>query len=114
MTTEGSNPSLNAIQAMIADLLKKQEETFLVAMNNQHQTIMDEVREMMNQTLNPTNTSPSRTPTNIAIPTVGTTMPAPQTSANLNLTPTNATIPTLNLDPLQEGGQTAPTERERN
>ena len=107
MTSEGNDHTMAALQAMITEMLRKQEENLLMAMTNQRQNIMEEVRSLIDQTPNST---------------VGATLPATQTSApqasapqaNLNpiSTPTNNTMPTLNLDPFQEGDQTVLTERE--
>ena len=92
MAAEGNNLNMSAIQAMIAEMLKKQEETLLTAMTNQRQSIMEEVRGIMDQTLQTS---------------------APQTNANPSLAPTNTTITAINLDHFQEGEQVVPTEREK-
>ena len=88
---------MSSIQTMIAEMLKRQEETLLTAMTNQCQLIMEEVRGIMDQTLQ------------TSAPQAST----PQTNGNPSLAPNNITIPTLNLDHFQEGEQTVLTEREK-
>ena len=90
MAAEGSNSTMSSIQTMITEMLRKQEENLLTAMTNQRQNIMEEVRSLMDQTLNST---------------MGATLPAtqisaPQTNANPSLAPNNITILGLNLDHL--------------
>ena len=97
MAAEGSNSTMSSIQTMIAEMLKTQEETFLTAMTNQRQSIIENVRGIMDQTLQ---TSAPQTS-------------APQTNTNPSLAPTNTTIPAINLDHFQEGKQTVLTEREK-
>ena len=97
MTTEGNTL---ALQAMFAELFKKQEETFMTALSNQRQSILEEVRGMVNQ-----NSDPAM---GASAPLPASAMPLP-THDNPNFT----SSPNPNLDSLQGSEQTAPTEKER-
>ena len=67
MSSDGNDCTMTALQGMITEMLRKQEENLLTAMTNQRQNIMEEVRSLIDQTPNST---------------MGATLPATQTSAS--------------------------------